>query len=240
MKKLLLCSFCVILFMDGYPQASNIYQHGISAEENLKAISNLSPYSVGGVGFDNRYEGIKGSPRMLDTLLPSFLKISGQDSYIQLLADIDLVKNTLIYLHPTTKKLLAIPPDIISEIIIVKEGKELLFRTTVGKVFEKEMKPQRFCQVLNDGQYQFIKIPIKIFVEADYKNAYSADRRYDEYQSNNKYYLLSTDNIFHQIQLNKKSVIKLYPDKKALIEKSENEETFPSKEDMIVSILSKF
>jgi hypothetical protein len=240
MKKLLLCSFCVILFIDGYPQATSVYQQGISAEENLKAISNLGPYSVGGVGFDNRYEGIKGSPRMLDTLLPSFLKIRGQDSYIQLLADIDLVKNTLIYIHPTTKKLLAIPPDIISEIIIVKEGKELLFRTTVGKVFEKEMKPQRFCQVLNDGQYQFIKIPIKIFVEADYKNAYSADRRYDEYQSNNKYYLLSTNNIFHQIQLNKKSVIKLYPDKKALIEKSENEEAFPSKEDMIVSILSKF
>jgi len=177
---------------------------------------------------------------MLDTLLPSFLKLNGQDYYIQLQSDIDLLKNTLIYLHPTTKKLLVIPVDVISELIIKKDGKELLFRTTIGKVFEKEMKPQRFCQVLNDGQYQFIKIPVKIFVEADYKNAYSADRRYDEYQVNNKYYLVSSDNVFHQIQLNKKSVAKLYPEKKALIEQSENEEAFPSKEEMIISILSKF
>jgi hypothetical protein len=240
MKKFLLCTLGVLFFIDGYPQASNIYQQGLSAEENLKAISKLGPYSVGGIGFDNRYEGIKGSPRLLDTLLPSFLKLNGQDYYIQLQADIDLVKNTLIYLHPTTKKLLVVPVDVISELIIRRNGEELLFRTTNGKLFVKEMKPHRFYQVLNDGLYQFIKIPVKIFVEADYKNAYSADRRYDEYQTNNKYYLITSDYVFHQIQLNKKSLAKLYPEKKALIEQSENEEAFPSKEDMIISILSKF
>jgi len=228
------------MFIGAYPQASIVYQRGLSAEENLKAIANLGPYSVGGIGFDNRYEGVKGSPRMLDTLLPSFLRLSGQNYYIQLETDIDLMNNTVIYLQPTSRKLLIIPIDVISELIINKDGKELLFRTTIGKVFEKEIKPPRFCHVLNDGQYQFIKIPIKIFVEADYKNAYSADRRYDEYQTKDKYYLIGSDNIFHQIQLNKKSVSKLYPDKKYLVDQSENEESFPGKEEMIISILSKF
>ena len=223
-----------------FPQASTIYQRGLSAEENLKAIAGLGPYSPGGIGFDNRYEGVKGSPRMLDTLLPSFLRLNGQDYYIELKSDIDLENNALIYMNPSSKKLLTVPIDFISELLIIKDGNELLFRTTYGKFFEKEIKPQRFYQVLNDGRYQFIKVPFRIFVQADYKGAYSTDRRYDEYQSKDKYYLLGSDSIFHQIQLNKKSVSKLYPDKKYLVDQSENEESFPGKEEMIISILSKF
>ena len=223
-----------------FPQASTIYQRGLSAEENLKAIANLGPYSVGGIGFDNRYEGVKGSPRMLDTLLPSFLRLKGQDYYIELKSDIDLENNALIYMNPSSKKLLTVPIDFISELLIIKDGNELLFRTTYGKSFEKEIKPQRFYQVLNDGRYQFIKVPFRIFVQADYKGAYSTDRRYDEYQSKDKYYLLGSDSIFHLIQLNKKSISKLYPDKKYLVDQSENEESFPGKEEMIISILSKF
>lgn len=240
MKRLIILTLFTFLSLRGYPQANVIYQRGLSAEENLNAISRLGPYNQGAVGFDTRYEGIKGSTRMLDTLLPSFMQLSGQDYYIQLVTDIDLVNNAVIYIHPKTKKLFSLPVDMISELIIIKNGQELIYRTTLGKVFEKEMKPQRFCQVLKDGQYQFIKIPLKSLVKADYKGAYSADRRYDEYKENNKYYLLSSDSVFHQIQLNKKSVLKLYPDKKDLINQAEGEEAFSDKEDMILSILSKF
>jgi hypothetical protein len=240
MKRLIIISFFAALSLGGHSQANAVYQRGLSAEENLKAISKLGPYSAGAVGFDNRYEGVKGSTRMLDTLLASFLMVRGQDYYIQLLADLDIVNNLVVYQDPKSKKLLTIPVDIVSEIIINTDGKELLFRTTYGKIFEKEMKPQRFCQILKDGQYQFIKIPLKKFVEADYKGAYSADRRYDEFQATQKYYLISSDFVFHQIQLNKKSVSKLYPEKKALIDQSDEEETFLNKEDMIISILTKF
>jgi hypothetical protein len=240
MRIFLLISFFILLRNGAYPQASTVYQRGLSAEENLKAITALGPYNPGGIGFDNRYEGVKGSPRMLDTLLPSFLRLNGQDYYIDLKSDIDLVNNAMIYMNPASKKLLTVPIDFISELVIKKNGKELLFLTTYGKAFEKEIKPQRFYQVLYSGQYQFIKVPVKIFVQADYKGAYSTDRRYDEYQSKDRYYLIGSDGIFHQIQLNKKSVSKLYPDKKDLVDKSENEESFPGKEEMIISILSKF
>jgi hypothetical protein len=241
MRRLLLFCLSVFIFLCGYAQqASVIYQRGLSAAENLKAISNLGPYSQGGIGFDTRYEGIKGSPRMLDTLLPSFLKLGGQDYYIELMADIDLVNNTLIYIHPNTKKMFSVPPDIISELIINNDGKEMLFRTTTGKKFEKEMKDQKFYQVLKDGKYQFIKIPMKTFIEANYKGAYSSDRRYDEYQPDARYYLMGSDGIFYQVQLNKKSVSKIYPDKKDLIGQLAREETNPDKEAMILSILEKF
>jgi len=241
MRRLILFCFSLLSFLSGYSQqASAIYQRGLSAAENLKAIANLGPYSQGGIGFDTRYEGIKGSPRMLDTLLPSFLRLEGQDYYIELMADIDLVKNAVIYIHPKTKQMFSIPGDLISELIINNDGKELVFRTTKGKTFEKEMKEQKFYQVLKDGKYQFIKIPVKTFVQANYKGAYSADRRYDEYQPDARYYLMNADSIFCQIQLNKKSVSKIYPDKKGLIDQVAREEENTDKEAMILSILGKF
>ena len=240
MRKLLILSFCTFLTAAGYSQASAIYQRGLAADENLKAISNLSPYSPGGIGFDNRYEGVVGTPRMLDTLLPSFLQIKGQDFYIQLLADIDLVNNTLIYIHPKTKKLFSVPAEVVSELIIQKGGKELLFRTTTDKTFDKEIKNPKFYQVLNDGPYQFIKFPVKTFVEAEYKGAYSADRRYDEYVTKNKYYLKSSDSVFCQIQLTKKAILKIYPDKKTVINETAGDDSIADKEEMIISLLKKF
>ena len=50
-------------------QEVSIYQKGVTAQKNLDAIGNLNPYAPGGIGFDNRYQGVKGSPRLFDTLL---------------------------------------------------------------------------------------------------------------------------------------------------------------------------
>ena len=241
MRKLVLFSLFLSIFLNvSSQQTSVIYQRGLSADENLKAISNLGPYSQGGIGFDTRYEGIKGSPRMLDTLLPSFLRLDGQDFYIEMMADLDLVKNAVIYIHPNTKKMYSVPLDFISEFVIDNKGKEMVFRTTKGKKFEKEMKDQKFYQILKEGTYQFIKIPLKKFLQADYKGAYTADRRYDEYIPDARYYLLNSEGIFCQIQLNKRSVSKVYPDKKKLIDQVEWEDSNPDKESMILSILEKF
>jgi hypothetical protein len=209
-------------------------------EENLKVIGALAPYVSGGLGFDNRYEGIKGSPRLSDTLLPSLLRIKGQDSYFELKSDIDLVQNSVIYSHPNTGKLFVIPCNIVEELIIARDGQDLVFRTTYGKTFEKELKDQKFIQILNDGDYQFIKMPVKILVEADYKRVYSSDRRYDEFQAKDRYYLLGPDNVFYQIQLNRKSVLKIYPDRKKIIEQEPDERSFADKEHMVISLLKKF
>ena len=56
--------------------------------------------------------------------------------------------------------------------------------------FFKGSDDQKFYQVLMDGKYQFIKITSKKFIEADYKGVYTADRRYDEYETRFKYYIL--------------------------------------------------
>jgi hypothetical protein len=207
------------------------------AEENLKALANLNPYSQGSVGFDNRYEGVKGSPRLNDTLLHSFLKIRGQDSYVELMADLDIVSNSVIYIHPKTRQIFSVPLNMISEIIINKEGNDVLYRPTTGVRFGKEPKEVKFYQLLKAGRYQLMKVPGKVFMQANYKGAYSPDRRYDEFLADDKYYLPGPDSIFYQIQLNKKAVAKIYPDKKSVIEKAASRFEGKDKEALILAIL---
>lgn len=240
MKKLFIISFLFFIYANAFSQASTSVQRYLTSEENLKAIANLSPNSPGGYGFDNRYEGVRGSPRLMDTLLTSFVQLHGQDYYIQVLSDIDVVDNALIYQNPRNRTLYTISADVISELIINKEGEELVFKTTYGKLFDKEIKEHKFYQILKDGNHQFIKIPVKTFVEANYKGAYSADRRYDEYVPDSKYYLLGPDSVFHQVKLTKKSVSKVFPDKKKLIEQAFAEGYGTEKEELIISLLDKF
>lgn len=240
MYRLITLTALIFLFEGAFSQASTSQPRYLTSEENLQAIANLSPNSPGGYGFDNRYEGIRGTPRLMDTLLPSLVRLHGQDYNIQVLSDIDLVENALIYQNPKTKTLYTISADVISELTYNKEGQELIFNTTFGKNFDKEFREQKFYQVLKDGEFQFIKIPLKNFVEANYKGAYSADRRYDEYVNDTKYYLMGTDGIFHQVKLNKRSVSKLFPDKKKIIDQAFATGADSDKEDIIISLLDKF
>jgi hypothetical protein len=240
-KNLILRTMFIALVMTGslnlFSQVNSTYQKGLSAEQNLNAVRDLAPYSIGGVGFDTRYEGIKGSPRLFDTLLPSFLNVKGQDYYLQLRTDIDLVQNALLFLHPKTAKLLALPANMVNEVVIKSGEKEMVFRTTSSKSFEKDIKEQKFFQVLKDEPYPFIKMPVKIFTEANYKGAYAPDRRYDEYETKYRYYIFSADNTFHQVQLNRKSLVKLFPDKKELIDKTIGSKTYENDEEMVIAVL---
>ena len=219
-------------------QLSEASQRVFKSVENMQSVINLNKISQTGITFDTRYEGIKGSPRLADSLLPSFLKLAGQDYYFQIKADLDLVNNTLIYAGSGSGQMYSIPSSDVSELVINKDGIELLFRTTKGKKFEKDLKENRFYQVLTEGEYEFIKVPMKGFLRADYQGAYTADRRYDEYVNESRYYLKGRDGTFYQVQLNKKTLLKVLPEKKEIIEQAFSKSSSEDKEGLVISILS--
>lgn len=221
-------------------QVNNPYQKGITADENLKAISNLTALSIGGIGFDNRYKGVKGSPMLFDTLLISYLKISDEDKYIEVPSNIDLVTNSVICMHPKTKQIISIPGDKIIELIFRNENNDMIFRTMSNEFLNKKSPGHIFYQVLNDDQYKLIKVPSKEFIEANYKQAYSPGKEYDEFVTSYKYYIISPDDNIKQCQLTEKSITKIFPDKKELIRASAGKKTFPDKEAMVIEILKSF
>jgi hypothetical protein len=241
MKKSLNIIFLILISVRVYSQEQKLYQTGLTAEQNMNAIGNLvRSASAGATGFDTRYEGIKGSPVLFDTLYPSYLKIKGQDYYLQLNSNLDLIGNSLIFIYPKTGKLVSIPSDIVKEVKINTGGKEMVFRTTGGKKYLKEFKDHKFFQVLKEEPFLFIKLPLKKLIAADYKDVYSADRRYDEYTTYYKYYIMRSDSIFNQIQLSVKSLIKMFPEKKDIINKTIESKTYENDEEMVIAILEKF
>ena len=242
MKKLIIClSLSLFLAVNAFSQQlSEATQRVFKSVENMQSVINLNKISQTGITFDTRYEGIRGTPRLADTLLPSFLKLQGQEYYFEISADLDLVGNAVIYAKSGNKPMYSIPASSVKEIIINMNGRELLFRTTSGQKFEKKIKEDRFYQVLGGMEYEFIKVPGKGFLKADYKGAYSADRRYDEYVDESRYYLRGRDGSFHQVQLNKKSLARVAPEKKDIIDKEFNRASTEDKEYLVVSILEQF
>ena len=238
MKRISLILIFLLAVNEAYPQENKLLQTGLTAEQNLKAIGDLTKFgSAIGIGFDTRYEGTKGSPRLFDTLQPSFLNIKGQDFYMKLSTNIDLVNNSLIFIYPITGKQLALPSNFVKEVKINKEGKEMVFRTASGNKY-KVFKEHKFFQVLKEGQYQFVKVPIKKLIAADYKDAYSPNRRYDEYTTYYKYYIMNSDSTFNQVQLTKKSLLKLFPAKKEAINNIFESQSTDNKEDMVINLLN--
>lgn len=240
MKKYFTTLIIIIIAAALKGQVKNTYQTGITADENLKAISNLSALSIGGIGFDTRYKGVKGSPMLFDTLLVSYLKISKQDKYIEVPSNIDLVSNSVICMHPKTKQLISIPGNKINELIIRNENNDMIFRTMSNEFINKKSGEHIFYQVLNDDKYKLIKVPSKDFIEANYKQAYSPGRGYDEFVTIYKYYIISPDGNINQCQLSEKSIIKIFPDKKEMIKNMTKEKTFTDKEAMVIEILKNF
>ena len=195
-------------------QQPGVYNKGYTAEQNLAIIASVSPYSPGGMGFDNRYEGVVGTRLVFDTLCPALFRFRDQDQYVKLEADMDVVDNILIFKHPTSGSMLTIPAEMVGELIVTFQGRDLIFRTTKGMKFENEDEMVVFCQVLYDGHYKFIKVPWKKFIEANYKALYSPQRTYDEYESKQRYYVMGNDSLFHPVTLKQKSLIKLFPSEK--------------------------
>lgn len=217
--KLIIVSFLLqaIIVFNLCGQGAGVYNKGYTAEQNLATIASLSPYTPGGMGFDNRYEGVVGTRLVYDSLCPAMFRFNGQEQWIKLEADMDVVDNVMIFRHPTTSAILSIPAVMVGDLIITFSGKELLYRTTLGMKFEKEDEAIRFCQVLYDGPYTFIKVPWKKFIEANYKALYSPQRTYDEFESKERYYILGSDSLFHQVTLKKKSLEKLFPEEKEIL-----------------------
>lgn len=240
MRRLIVICFYLSTALYSFSQVPVQYKSGEAAEDNLNRILNLNPTGSGGMGFDSRYQGVKGSPTLFDTLLTSFVRLSGSEEYLKLNSDFDIYQNNLIFSHPKTGKLQSLPAKYVSEVITRSDSGDKVFITTINLKFEKEIKEVKFLQVLKDGQFSFVKMPVRNLIEANYKNAYSAGIKYDEFEALSKYFVMCGDSIYRAIQLNKKSLIKLFPDKKKLIESLSGNLAPSDNEEYIISILSRF
>ena len=236
-KSILLLTLFLPLALYGQNKLAS--QPDMTIEQNLRSL--VTPSLSGNTpSFDNRYQGVKGSPRLFDTLVSTSFLLRGGSEHITMACDIDVVRNSLVFIMGNPPDLLEISSDYIKEIVFHGDGRDMTFMTTRGLAFDREIKENRFYQVLKEGPWQFIKIPGREFIEADYKRLYSPDIRYDEYKPDDRYYIMGNDSVFHRVLLTRKSLVKLFPEKKSLIKSNFDENTGGDTEAAVTLLLEKF
>jgi hypothetical protein len=253
MKPLLIVLISFFYLLDSFSQKVNVYQDGSIGAENIKAM--ISPSGNNFVhAFDSRYEGVKGTPNLFNNMVSSYLLGNGQEKYIKVESDIDILSNSVIFRDPSTSNLMEISSDNVKELVFTIYDKDFVYRTTRGLKFEKKIKENKFYQVIREEPYKLIMITFKVFIKADNEPTFNSGRHYDEFRTDRKYYLEDSGGVFHQVifnnisydciihpsKIDKKGLAKIYPEKKEIIYRAFEEKPDSVSIERIISILETF
>jgi len=180
-------------------------------QDNLNTIGNISATSIGGQGFDLRYEGVKGNPFLYEKWYPAHIKIEGklyEDQKVKYMINLE---KQMIVGRFKSGRYTSVSMTAFEEIHIQKDDQNIVFIILPPSDPRNDLSKAMLCEVLYNGANQFLKHHYKIFKKADYENAYSLDVRYDEYQVHAQYFIDSADGSFTKIKLKKKALTKSFP-----------------------------
>ena len=204
---------------------------------NISSIANISPVDAGAVGFDDRYEGVKGTPLLFEDWRTGNLFLKDNSWVRNLKMNMNVHENILYLLTGINEEIFAIPNQEINEVHIISDDGTRIFRNYSPEQFDKKIKPELLFEVLAQGEYTFLKLSKKLFKEADYKAAYSADRRYDEYVPSTSYYLGYKEEPFEKFKPTLKSLEKLFPEKKDHIREIAQSSALSEGEKLVIAVL---
>lgn len=204
----------LLIFLIIFNAWTSIAQQPFDPEQNLRSLANLSPYSVGAQGFDNRYEGIRGNPLLFDNWQEGNIHFVKQDTMSMLVKfNVDLVKQVVI--------------------VQLRDGSIGQIGATTIKAFQRkeERKPSRrwvvfsekevekinsvrlkFYEVLHEGKYQLLKSTEKQLKKASYEGAYNNGERYDEFLTEVYYWLRGDGVVYKKVKIKRKDIESALPE----------------------------
>ena len=186
----------------------------VSVPENYEAKENLRELgSMDGTGnvrtFDNRYEGVKGTPYAFEEFHPGevYLKTKNKVSVNDL--NYNCVENEIVYLDPATEV-----PRIINrfqvDLFTIHEGGQDHTFVPVKLDGEEETI---FAEVLYNKASAVYKVYYKDWLQANYEGGYSADRRYDQFvDKNDLYFMKAGENMLYKAKKSKKLIGEAFPE----------------------------
>ncbi len=166
--------------------------------------------------FDNRYEGVKGSPLLYEEWQEGTLTMLDGRQLSELVVYNINAMESQIFVGPNSNRFIAVADSVYLKL---EMGNRVFMPYDAEIVEGKKNERLRTYEVLwqNDDQV-LLKREIAFFLEASYKGAYSADRRFDEYKRRVGYFF-GNNGKFRKMQLNQKSVMKTFNVTKADLKK---------------------
>lgn len=186
----------------------------IALEINMQQLAKLGVSTTAhAIGFDNRYEGVRGSPMIYDAWQTGMIQVSDVSTVPSgVKMNIDGANNQV---HVQMKTgVIALQNDKFQYVLIETPQGTVKYQVfkKIELLGEGKAEGEMLVEVLFDSEkYGLLKDPKVIFKKANYQGAYSADVRYDEYV-HSPVYFLRTGNMHKKIKLRKKTIQKIIPE----------------------------
>jgi hypothetical protein len=231
--------FSALTFLSSLHSQISTTTQNAGGMENYISMGDIQMVST----FDDRYQGVKGTPLVFEDWTEGYVLFKDkpeekEEEVKTFKMNIDMFQN-ILYVTLYNGAIGTLPTKFVSSVHFkTAEGKERIFKPMVRKEVESSNFPGfGYYEIIHEGDMLLLKHHRKIFQEADYKGAYSADVRYDEYKDEKRYFISFDGQTFEKIKLKSKYLEKVMPqyDLKAL---SKKEKLNLSKEEDVKKLLS--
>ena len=181
---------------------------GYEAKENLRELGSMD--GTGNVRtFDNRYEGVKGTPYVFEEFHPGEVYLKTKNKVAVQDLNYNCFENELVYLDPATK-VIRVMNRFQVDLFTIRDGDRVLTFVPV-KLGDDEQTI--FAEVLYNKGSIVYKVYGKEWLKANYEGGYSADRRYDQFVDKyDLYFMKKGGNMLYKAKKSKKQVIAAFPD----------------------------
>ncbi len=187
----------------------------VEAEQNLRMLGNLTPLSPGAQGFDNRYEGVKGTPYWFEEWRLGRIKFVKQDTFSTLIPlTIDAARQ-MVLVKLQNGSIGEMSATYVKGVVVSHTGQQPGQEFAVypeGEVEGIKSVRLRFYEVLHPGDFSLLKSVHKHFRKANFQGAYASGERYDEFLTEEKYWLCLPNKPYVKVSLKRKEIEKALAD----------------------------
>ena len=170
--------------------------------------------------FDERYEGVKGSPFLLEQWTPGMVFMHNGKVFDRLQVKYNLYLDEIAVKRPDGAEVVPDKNAVRSFTLDSTSTGQLRRFIRVNYLTNHHLfPPHHFVEVLYEGESMLLATHDKKLIRADYQKAYSAGRPYDMFgETMTKYYWIAPDGQVNVLKPGRKAVAKLFSDKKNSID----------------------
>ncbi|MDJ1494306.1 hypothetical protein QNI19_15285 [Cytophagaceae bacterium DM2B3-1] len=182
---------------------------GYDAQQNLNMAGATSGGGMTVVrGFDNRYEGLRGSPYLLQHWCNADVTLANSKIQNDVPVKYDVYSNRLVMRRSQGDSAIVVSSSVKGFLLKdVLTGQNRLFERFPDLKTDDAILKEEYLEVLYEGKTALLVRYDKKVLKASYQGAYSSGRTYDELMDEKNYYIRKADQTISKVKLGKKSVL---------------------------------
>lgn len=187
---------------------------------------------------DHRYEGLRGTPYFLPDWCKGQIEMTAGQNYTSVPLKFNAYQQQLVLLRTWAgnDSILVDAEQVKQFTLKTADGQTYVFKRYPTARQDDKMAENGYFLVLYEGKNVLLKRVAKTFRQADYKNPYANNVRYDEFRDASAYYLLKPDQKLTKVKLSRKSLLDALDDSSDALKAFAGKLDFKSEADAVALV----